>query len=125
MTRILLLAFLLAVAVPAHAGLFGKSPEQSAADAERGQLPAVTIWVDATWGFRKAARPTTSAPRTRRSTRTATTWSACSPTSRTAICRGFSSPTRSAEDPFKGEGLGGDGVPPRTAKHHPHPLPLP
>ena len=59
MTRILLLALLLAVAVPAHAGLFGKSPEQSAADAERGQLPAVTIWVDATGASaeRRGQRP--------------------------------------------------------------------
>lgn len=54
MTRILLLAFLLAVASPVQAGLFGKSPEQAAAEAEREQLPAVTIWVDATWGFRKS-----------------------------------------------------------------------
>ena len=54
MTRSILLALLLAVAVPAHAGLFGKSPEQTATEAEREQLPAVTIWVDATWGFRKS-----------------------------------------------------------------------
>jgi hypothetical protein len=50
----LLLALLLAVAVPAHPGLVGKSPAQAAADAQREQLPAVTIWVDATWGFRKS-----------------------------------------------------------------------
>ena len=54
MTRTLLLALLLAVAVPAHAGLFGKSPAQAAADAQREQMPAVTIWVDASWGFRKS-----------------------------------------------------------------------
>ena len=54
MTRTLLLALLLAVAVPAHAGLFGKSPTQAAADAQREQMPAVTIWVDASWGFRKS-----------------------------------------------------------------------
>jgi hypothetical protein len=54
MTRTLLFALLLAVAVPAHAGLFGKSPAQAAVDAQREQLPAVTIWVDATWGFRKS-----------------------------------------------------------------------
>lgn len=53
MSRILLLALLLAVAVPARAGLFGKSPAQAATEAQREQLPAVTIWVDATWGFRK------------------------------------------------------------------------
>lgn len=54
MPRTLLLALLLAVAVPAHAGLFGKSPAQAAVDAQREQMPAVTIWVDATWGFRKS-----------------------------------------------------------------------
>jgi len=54
MARTLLFALLLALAVPAHAGLFGKSPPQAAAEAQREQLPAVTIWVDATWGFRKS-----------------------------------------------------------------------
>lgn len=54
MTRTLLLALLLAVAVPAHAGLFGRSPAQAAVEAQREQLPGVTIWVDATWGFRKS-----------------------------------------------------------------------
>ena len=54
MIRTLLLALLLVVAAPAHAGLFGKSPAQAATDAQREQLPAVTIWVDATWGFRKS-----------------------------------------------------------------------
>ena len=54
MIRTLLLALMLAVAVPAHAGLFGKSPAQAAAEAQREQMPAVTIWVDATWGFRKS-----------------------------------------------------------------------
>ena len=39
-------------ALPAHAGLFDKSSEQSAEEAARGNMPAVTIWVSATWGFR-------------------------------------------------------------------------
>ena len=46
-----LLTFL-AAAQPAEARLFGKSPEKSAAEAARENIPAVTIWVDATWGFR-------------------------------------------------------------------------
>ncbi len=50
--RKLLLAVLLACAVPAQAGLFGKKPEDSAAEAARTHLPAATIWVDASWGFR-------------------------------------------------------------------------
>ena len=52
MTKTLLPALLLALALPAHAGLFDKSPEKSAAQAAHQRLPAVTIWVDATWGFR-------------------------------------------------------------------------
>lgn len=52
----LLLAALLATATsaayPAHAGLFDKSPDRSAEEAARANMPAVTIWVDATWGFR-------------------------------------------------------------------------
>ena len=50
--RRLLLATLLACALPAHAALFQKKPETSAQDAARANLPAVTVWVDATWGFR-------------------------------------------------------------------------
>ena len=50
--RRMLLAALLACALPAQAGLFDKKPEASAAEAARAQLPAVTIWVDASWGFR-------------------------------------------------------------------------
>lgn|SRR5512139_4310852 len=53
--RKLLLAALFACALPAlpaQAGLFGKKPEDSAAEAARGNLQAVTIWVDASWGFR-------------------------------------------------------------------------
>lgn len=48
----LFLALLLASALPAQAALFDKSPEKSAADAARDGLLAVTIWVDASWGFR-------------------------------------------------------------------------
>lgn len=49
----LLLALALAVA-PAHAGLFERSkpPATAAEEAARAQLSAVTIWVDASWGFR-------------------------------------------------------------------------
>ena len=50
--RRLLLAVLLACALPAQAGLFQKKPETAAQDAARANLPAVTIWVDASWGFR-------------------------------------------------------------------------
>ena len=48
----LLAAALLACALPAQAGLFDKKPEDAAAEAARGNLPAATIWVDASWGFR-------------------------------------------------------------------------
>ncbi|GAA4863963.1 hypothetical protein [Luteimonas vadosa] len=53
-----LLALLLALlacmqAAPAHAALFGKSPARTAEEAERAGMVAVTIWVDASWGFRK------------------------------------------------------------------------
>lgn len=51
-----ILAALLAAAAiatsPAQAGLFNKSPETSAEQAASGNMAAVTIWVDATWGFR-------------------------------------------------------------------------
>lgn len=53
--RRLLLATTLAIActaLPAHAKLFGKSVEQSADEAARTNLAAITIWVDASWGFR-------------------------------------------------------------------------
>jgi hypothetical protein len=51
--RRLLLATLLACALPAaNAGLFDKKPEDSAQEAARANLPAVTLWVDASWGFR-------------------------------------------------------------------------
>jgi hypothetical protein len=51
--RRVLLAVLLACALPAaHAGLFDKNPADSASDAARANMQAVTIWVDASWGFR-------------------------------------------------------------------------
>ena len=50
--RRLLLAIVLACALPAQAGLFDKKPEDSAAEAARGNMSAATIWVDASWGFR-------------------------------------------------------------------------
>ena len=55
--RMLLLAILLGAitlvtAGPAQAALFGKKPEASAEEAVRANLSAVTIWVDASWGFR-------------------------------------------------------------------------
>jgi hypothetical protein len=49
----LLALSLLATTAPAQAVLFGKKPEAAAAEAARNNLPAVTIWVDATWGFRR------------------------------------------------------------------------
>ena len=42
----------LQAAGPAHAALFGKSPEKSAEEAVSANMLAVTIWVDASWGFR-------------------------------------------------------------------------
>src|SRR5690606_6407535 len=48
----LLLSLACAAATPAHAGLFDKNPEDVAADAARQGLPAATIWIDASWGFR-------------------------------------------------------------------------
>ena len=43
---------LLACALPAHASLFEKSPQKSADEAQAANMAAVTIWVDASWGFR-------------------------------------------------------------------------
>ncbi|WP_457097351.1 hypothetical protein [Lysobacter sp. P5_B9] len=40
------------LAAPVQAGLFEKKPELSAQEAATANLPAVTIWVDASWGFR-------------------------------------------------------------------------
>ena len=51
MRKLLVLPLLLAFALPAHA-LFEKKPETAAAEAAQAGLPAVTIWVEATWGFR-------------------------------------------------------------------------
>lgn len=50
----LLLSVLLAgtCMLPAYAGLFNKSPDKSAEEAAHANMAAVTIWVDATWGFR-------------------------------------------------------------------------
>ncbi|MEI2455764.1 hypothetical protein ABU614_20340 [Lysobacter firmicutimachus] len=50
----LLLAFVLALSAlaPAQAGLFDKNPDQVAQEAVSKNLRAVTLWVDASWGFR-------------------------------------------------------------------------
>ena len=48
----LALIAVLGTALPAQARLFGKSPEKAAAEAAQQNSPAVTIWVDASWGFR-------------------------------------------------------------------------
>lgn len=50
----LLLAFVLALSTlaPAQAGLFDKNPDQVAQEAVGKNLRAVTLWVDASWGFR-------------------------------------------------------------------------
>lgn len=50
--RKLLLAILLAAALPAQAGLFDKKPEVAAEEAASANLAAVTVWIDASWGFR-------------------------------------------------------------------------
>ncbi|NDK38687.1 hypothetical protein DT603_07515 [Pseudoxanthomonas gei] len=51
--RRLFIALVLAIAtLPAHAALFGKSPEKSAAEAAAANMSAATIWIDASWGFR-------------------------------------------------------------------------
>ena len=42
----------LAAALPAQTALFEKKPETVAEEAARANLGAVTIWVDASWGFR-------------------------------------------------------------------------
>ena len=42
----------LLAALPAQAALFGKKPAASAEEAAHANLTAVTIWVDASWGFR-------------------------------------------------------------------------
>lgn len=50
--RRLLLALTFALALPAQAAIFGKSPEKAAQEAVAANMPAVTIWIDASWGFR-------------------------------------------------------------------------
>ena len=48
-TVLLALAF---AAPPAQAGVFAKKPETVAEEAQAANLPAVTLWVEATWGMR-------------------------------------------------------------------------
>jgi hypothetical protein len=43
---------LASLTLPAHAALFEKKPELSAQESAAANLPAVTIWIDASWGFR-------------------------------------------------------------------------
>ena len=50
--RSVLLAALLCLALPAQAALFEKKPEKVAAEAAAANMAAVTLWVDASWGFR-------------------------------------------------------------------------
>ena len=50
--RKLLLIAMFVLALPAQAALFAKSPEKSAAEAAAANMSAVTIWIDAIWGFR-------------------------------------------------------------------------
>ena len=59
----LLLALLISLSIPAQAGILGKSPEQAAEQAARENTPALTIWIEATLGFRNggAARELTQA----------------------------------------------------------------
>ena len=52
MHRLILAALIAVAAFPAQAALFGKSPEKSAAEAAAASMAAVTIWIDASWGFR-------------------------------------------------------------------------
>jgi hypothetical protein len=48
-TALLALAF---IAPSAHASMFAKKPETVAEEAQAASLPAVTVWVEATWGMR-------------------------------------------------------------------------
>ena len=50
--RSALLAALLCLALPTQAALFEKKPEKVAAEAAAANMAAVTLWVDASWGFR-------------------------------------------------------------------------
>lgn len=42
----------LAPALPAHAGMFDKKPEDAAREADQAGMLAASIWVDVSWGFR-------------------------------------------------------------------------
>ena len=46
------LALALLLALPAHAGVLEKSPQRAADQAASDGVPAVTVWIGATWGFR-------------------------------------------------------------------------
>ena len=48
-TALLALAF---IAPSAQAGVFAKKPETVAEEAQAANLPAVTLWIEATWGMR-------------------------------------------------------------------------
>lgn len=48
-TALLALAF---IAPSVRAGVFAKKPETVAEEAQAANLPAVTVWVEATWGMR-------------------------------------------------------------------------
>ncbi len=54
MRRLCLAALIAAATVfaPVQAGLFDKNPDQVAEEAVSKNLKAVTLWVDASWGFR-------------------------------------------------------------------------
>ena len=52
MRRLLAVLLLTLAVMPAQAAIFGKSPEKSAAEAAAANLSAVTVWIDASWGFR-------------------------------------------------------------------------
>ena len=52
MRRLLLALTFFALVLPAQAAVFGKSPEKAAQEAAASNLPAATIWLDASWGFR-------------------------------------------------------------------------
>jgi hypothetical protein len=47
-----LLTFFAAAMPIANAGMLEKKPELAAEEAAKEQLPAVTIWISASWGFR-------------------------------------------------------------------------
>ena len=49
---VLIAALTIIATLPAHAGLLTKKPEAAAQEAVRANMQSVTIWVEATWGFR-------------------------------------------------------------------------